>query len=221
MTKRDGKTRRTPAKRAKTPAAIETAGYDGLIGGIGAVLQEARRTSARVVNTLLTGTYWEVGRRIVEHEQQGEARAAYGKQLLERLATDLTAGYGRGFGVVNLSQMKKFYRLWPAPEILQTPSEESEETGAARKRGILQTASEESALARIAARFPLPWSAYVRLLAVKSEEARYALENLPNKVLAAEYRTVLPDEKLLAAELEQTRRVLEGRGLERKRGEGE
>ena len=107
MTKRDARTPRAPAKGTRTSAALETAGYDGLVGGIGAVLQEARRTSARVVNALLTATYWEIGRRIVEHEQQGEARAAYGKKVLERLASDLTARYGRGFGVVNLSQMKK------------------------------------------------------------------------------------------------------------------
>ena len=59
------------------------------------------------------------------------------------------------------------------------------------------------------------------LCAEKNESlARYALENLPNKVLAAEYRTVLPDEKLLAEELEQTRRVLQGRRSLGRRGRG-
>ncbi len=59
-------------------------------------------------NAIMTATYWEIGRRVVEHEQQGKARAEYDEALLERLAVDLTSRYGRGFGVVNLSQMKKF-----------------------------------------------------------------------------------------------------------------
>ncbi len=139
-----------PARSRRPPPA---AGYDGQVGGIGALLEAACRTSARAVNALLTATYWEIGRRIVEFEQGGKARAKYGKELLQRLAADLTARFGRGFGAVNLSLMKRFFFLWPAQQILQTPSA-------------------ESPLARIAARFPLPWSAYVRLLAVKNEHAR-------------------------------------------------
>ena len=93
----------------------------------------------------------------------------YGDVLVRRLAGDLTAQFGRGFGVVNLSQMCKFYTLWPMPQIFQTPSEKSAVPGSGRK---LQTLSEKSSAARqnfptladIANRFPLPWSAYVRLL---------------------------------------------------------
>ena len=74
-----------------------------------------------------------------------------------------------GFGAVNLSQMRKFYTLWPMPQSFQTPSEKSAVPGSGRK---LQTLSEKSSAARqnfptladIANRFPLPWSAYVRLL---------------------------------------------------------
>ena len=70
---------------------------------------------------------------------------------------------------------------------------------------IQQTVSAESIVRETAARFPLPWSAYVRLLSVM---AKYALEGLPNKVLAAEYRMALPDEKTIAAELERTQKTL-------------
>lgn len=124
--------------------------YHGLVGGIEALLEQARRTSARAVNAILTATYWEIGRRIVEYEQGGKARAEYGEALLARLSTDLTAQFGPGFSVRNVSQMKAFHLAWP----------------------ILQTVSAESPLAQVAARFPLPWSAYVRLLAVKNEHAR-------------------------------------------------
>ena len=172
MTKRTRKGQRTPAKRAKSAPPAQGVEYEGLVGEIGALLEEARRASARTVNTILTATYWEIGRRIVEHEQQGAARAEYGKQLLKRLATDLTARFGRGFGVVNLSQMKKFYVLWPAQEIFQTPSEESDPSERSAGSAILQTPSEESELERVTSRFSLPWSAYVRLLAVKTKTAR-------------------------------------------------
>ena len=91
------------------------AGYSDLVGGIAALLEAARRTSARAVNAVMTATYWDIGRRIVEHEQGGNERAEYGEAVLARLAADLTHRYGRGFGLVNLSQMKKFYLLWPPP----------------------------------------------------------------------------------------------------------
>ena len=79
----------------------------------------------------MTATYWEVGRRIVELEQQGENRAECGKQLVERLAQDLSTRFGRGFKRSNLFQMWSFYLTYPtisdplpaqfdSPEIFQT-----------------------------------------------------------------------------------------------------
>ncbi len=102
-------------------------------------------------------------RRIVEFEQGGRPRAEYGEALLERLSADLTARFGRGFSARNVSQMKAFYLAWPNS---QTSSAESLDDQ------ILQTVSAEFSLAQVAARYPLPWSAYVRLLAVKGDHAR-------------------------------------------------
>jgi len=59
-----------------------------LVGGIGDLLEAARRTSARTLNALMTATYWEVGRRIVEFEQGGKLRAEYGEELLKQLSAD-------------------------------------------------------------------------------------------------------------------------------------
>lgn len=137
--------------------------YNPLLKNIVQLLEDARRHAARTVNTTLTATYWEIGRRIVEFEQGGESRAEYGEELIERLAADLSARYGKGFSVRNVWQMKAFYLTWPIP---QTASAQS------NGRGILQTVSAESDLSSIASRFPLPWSAYVRLLSVKKENAR-------------------------------------------------
>ena len=166
------------AKQAKVVVHRKIDRYGDLVGGIAALLETARLSSARAINAIMTAAYWETGRRIVEHEQGGTGRAKYGEEVMVRLSSDLMSRFGRGFGVVNLSQMKKFYLLWPAAAILQTPSEKS---SSAAKRvtlsrisgpAIFQTRSEESRLAGIASRFPLPWSAYVRLLAVKNEHAR-------------------------------------------------
>ena len=62
----------------------------------------------------MTATYWEMGRRIVEHEQAGKERAAYGAELLTRLSADLTERFGRGFSVDNLERARKFFLTFPS-----------------------------------------------------------------------------------------------------------
>lgn len=86
--------------------------YGKLVSEIGGLLEQARRGAARAVNAILTATYWEIGRRIVEHEQEGKARAEYGEELLAHLSKDLTIKYGRGFSRRNLEQMRTFYQGW-------------------------------------------------------------------------------------------------------------
>jgi predicted nuclease of restriction endonuclease-like (RecB) superfamily len=146
--------------------------YSQLFRTVADLLEQARRHSARSVNGIMTRTYWEVGRRIVEHEQQGKKRARYGEALIERLAFDLTAKFGRGFSQSNLWQMRDFYLAWP---ILQTVSGESgpsqpvsEDTPNLQTPSGLSGQEQETPRQRL----PLPWSHYVRLLSVKGKEAR-------------------------------------------------
>lgn len=94
--------------------------YHTWSGGIASLLEEARRQSARHVNAILTATYWEIGRRIVEYVQAGEARAEYGDEVLINLSRDLTKKFGRGFTRDNLQRMKSFYQLWPYNQISAT-----------------------------------------------------------------------------------------------------
>jgi len=110
-----------PAKKKAASPAV-TADYSGLVGGVSALLEAARRASARTVNAFMTATYWEVGRRIVEFEQGGEKRAEYGESLLERLSQDLTAKFGRGFARPNLIRFRQFYQAFPTPGIRSTAS---------------------------------------------------------------------------------------------------
>jgi predicted nuclease of restriction endonuclease-like (RecB) superfamily len=141
--------------------------YDAVRSGIVELLQSARRSAARNINSLMTAVYWEIGRRIVEYEQRGEARAEYGEQLVEQLATDLSGQFGRGLGKANLWQMRAFYRTWPEQKILQTVSGES-----ATRIISSDIGATSSSIVALVERFPLPWSAYVRLLAVKNSDAR-------------------------------------------------
>ncbi len=94
-----------PRKRTALQRPI-LANYDGLVGDIAEMLAAARRASARAVNALMTATYWEIGRRIVEFEQRGAERAEYGEALLKRLSVDLAAQCGRGFSRRNLQSMR-------------------------------------------------------------------------------------------------------------------
>lgn len=142
--------------------------YDTIHAGIVGLLEDARRLAARNVNALMTASYWEIGRRIVEAEQGGQERAEYGERLIRHLADDLTTRFGRGFGVVNLSQMRRFYLAWPPEQIFQTLSEKSY----TEKLQTLSAISAVPELGALSQHFALPWSAYVRLLAVKNEQAR-------------------------------------------------
>ncbi len=147
--------------------------YSAVRADIIALLDAARQAAARSVNAVMTATYWSVGRRIVEFEQGGQERAAYGAEMIKRLGADLSREFGRGFGWRNLTQMRAFYLAWPADRILQTSSAIS----TAPRISQMPSAKLESVLAQA---FPLPWSAYVRLLSVKNPEARafYETESL-------------------------------------------
>jgi len=154
---------------AKKPPK-QPAGYATIHKGIIELLNAARRAVAHNVNVLMTASYWEIGRRIVEAEQKGKRRAGYGEQLITRLSADLSARFGRGFSRQNLQQMRSFFLIWP---IRQTVSGELEGTLRVEKS---QTVSGKFTLVELAQVFPLPWSAYVRLLAVKDDCARQFYE---------------------------------------------
>lgn len=154
--RKGAKRKRISPGRAELAPVARAEPYGVVLAGIVELLETARRTAARAVNACMTTAYWEIGRRIVEHEQGGARRAEYGEALLKRLGADLTVRFGRGFAWRNLYQMRAFFLAYP--DILQTPSAKSSAT----------------------ARFPLPWSHYVRLLSVENPLARrfYEAESL-------------------------------------------
>lgn len=87
-----------------------------LYHGIRELVQQARQQVQRQINSAMVQTYWHIGRLIIEHEQQGEQRAAYGRQQLEQLSSRLTSEFGKGFDVTNLRNMRRFYQSFPIRE---------------------------------------------------------------------------------------------------------
>ena len=179
--------------KSRKAAGPKPTDYNEVLAGVVELLDAARRASARVVNSLMTATYWEIGRRIVEHEQGGQKRAGYGEELLEGLSRDLTRRFGRGFGVIQLRTMRQFYTAHPLTDKIQSvigefPIRQSvidESTKSLTVASIRQSAIGEFSNPRSAAQppvleslglvahaFPLPWTHYVRLLRVRNVLAR-------------------------------------------------
>lgn len=103
-------------KQSTLPA--ENAALLQLADNIVHLVSDARQQVARIVNSTLVETYWQVGRYIVEFEQQGNAKAQYGTNLLTALASALRTKLGKGFSRPNLNNMRKFYLLFPICQTL-------------------------------------------------------------------------------------------------------
>ena len=84
-----------------------------LLGTLRQLISDARSRALRAVDVIQVQTCWQVGRHIVEFEQGGAARAAYGKRLLPMLAEQLTAEFGKGFDERNLRHMRAFFQAFP------------------------------------------------------------------------------------------------------------
>lgn len=97
----------------KEVLTIQSDGEEQLFAQIKQMLDEARRKIARTVNSATVEAYWQVGKYIVEYEQQGETRAEYGKKVIPTLSKRLMAEYGGGFTIANLKFMRQFYLSYP------------------------------------------------------------------------------------------------------------
>ena len=155
----------------KTKESQKEPSYDEVLADLSRLVEAARYASARSVNAVMTATYWAIGRRLVEQEQRGAARAGYGEELVLQLSRDLSSRFGRGFGRANLFQMRAFFLAYRdcLPASTTGPMDEPGQS-------IVQTSSGQLAKVEstfpLASRFPLPWSHYVRLLSVRKPEAR-------------------------------------------------
>lgn len=96
-----------------TALAPGEGGYDQLLADLRGIITNGRQRAVAAINQELVETYWRIGERVVQEEQQGHERAAYGEQLLERLGRVLGREFGRGFAYSNLANMRQFYQTYP------------------------------------------------------------------------------------------------------------
>lgn len=165
-----------------------------LFGRVAEILETARASVARTVNTTQVVANWLVGREIVEEEQRGRRRAGYGEQVVVQLAGQLTAAYGRGWSAQNLFYMKQFYTTYPgliaAEKILHAVRGES------AVRAILHASRGASVAVPVVSadwqpgrlHSHLSWTHYRTLLRVDRAEARgfYEVESVRNAWAARE-----------------------------------
>jgi len=103
----------SPSRKLYDKVAVKDPVRQGFYREVAEILRVARVHAHRAANFLMVEAYWNVGRKIVEEEQSGKKRAAYGEFLIERLSTKLREELGNGFDVTNLKRMRQFYVLFP------------------------------------------------------------------------------------------------------------
>lgn len=156
---------------------------DALLVSIRDLILSARKAAARSVDTLQVLTSFEIGRRIVEHEQQGSARAEYGRQVLGDLAERLIAEFGRGFSRSNLEYMRKFFLTYRdcLPKKSQMPSGKLKDTQSNANKELSFHITQMPS-AQLGAVFPLSWSQYIFLIGIRNKDERrfYEMESAQN-----------------------------------------
>lgn len=135
---------------------------DALFKQVSTLIEESRKHVAKAVNTAMVYTYYGVGQYIVDYEQGGNYRAAYGKGVLARLSAKLTNKYGRGWSVETLTKCRKFYNIYAISSAPQTES-----TGKANSSdGQTKSVPE----------FTLSWNHYQILMRIENPEERHFYE---------------------------------------------
>lgn len=145
---------------------INTAINPVFLKNVSDVLLRARKNAQTAINLAMVYAYFEIGKMIVEEEQHGANRAAYGTQLLKELSAYLTERYGKGFSVANLKNIRQFYRVYSIDKIGETMFSQSD------KLPAVSTGR----------KFYLSWSHYLKLMRIEdiAERHFYEIESAKN-----------------------------------------
>jgi hypothetical protein len=131
----------------------------------------SRKTVARGVDLVQIWTNFKIGKHIVEHEQNGKYRAAYGEKVIKSLAERLTGEFGNGFSMSNLKSMRQFYQVY-LNRIGQTTTGQFDSSEKFLGEPKSQSATGQSEHLKTPQPFTLSWTHYVFLLGIKNEEER-------------------------------------------------
>lgn len=149
---------------------IANVNIDALFERISALIEESRKRVATAVNIAEVYTKYEIGRHIVEDEQEGKARAAYGKQVLPILSQKLTDKFGSGWSLETLKSARKFYSAYAPQAIRSTALTKSDkETG---KTNLVNSVDQIQIAPAEPHKFVLSWSHYLVLMRIKDDGAR-------------------------------------------------
>ena len=177
----------------------------GFLKNVSEVLEKAKQNVKTAVNLSMVYAYYEIGRMIVEEEQQGENRAAYGKQLLKELSAYLTSAFGKGYSVDNLKLMRRFYNVYSNDQIGETLFPQFEN---------LPTVSSDR-------KFYLSWSHYLKLMRIDNVDERhfYEIEAVKNdwslSELKRQYDSSLYERLAISTNKDKVYRLaLEGQKIE-------
>ncbi len=153
---------------------INVAVNNDFLRSVSDVLSQARKNAKTAVNISMVYAYYEIGRMIVEEEQQGENRAAYGKQLLKELSAYLTENCGKGFSVGNLKNIRQFYKVYSSDQIGETVFSQFENLPAVST----------------GRKFFLSWSHYLKLMRIDDVDERhfYEIECMKNNWSLREFQ---------------------------------
>ena len=140
--------------------------HKGFLKGVSDVLLRAQKNAKTAVNLAMVYAYFEIGRMIVEEEQHGENRAAYGTQLLKELSAYLSSRFGKGYSVGNLKNIRQFYKVYSTDQIGETVFSQFENLPAVHT----------------GRKFFLSWSHYLKLMRIENIDERhfYEIESVKN-----------------------------------------
>lgn len=170
------------------------------------VLDKARKNAKTAVNLSMVYAYYEIGKIIVEEEQRGKKRAAYGTQLVNELSAYLTRMYGKGFSVGNLKNIRQFYRVYSTDQIGET----------------VFSQFENLPMVDTGRKFFLSWSHYLKLMRIDNIDERhfYEIESVKNDwsltELKRQYDSSLYERIALSTDKDKVYRLaLEGQKFEK------
>jgi predicted nuclease of restriction endonuclease-like (RecB) superfamily len=176
---------------------IDTVVKDEFLKSVSDVLTQARKKAKTAVNLSMVYAYFEIGRMIVEEEQQGKNRAAYGQQLLKELSAHLTKTCGKGFSVGNLKNIRQFYKVYSTDQIGETVFSQFENFPAVCT----------------GRKFFLSWSHYLKLMRIENVDERhfYEIESVKNdwslRELQRQFDSALYQRLLLSTEKENVKQL--------------
>lgn len=163
------------------------------------LLEQAKKNVKTAVNISMVYTYYEIGRRIVEEEQNGKDRADYGKYLLKELSEYLTSNFGKGFSADNLKLMRRFYVVYSKDQIGET----------------VFTQFENLPVVATGRKFYLSWSHYLKLMRIENIDERhfYEIESVKNdwslSELNRQFDSSLYERLVLSTEKDKVKRLSE------------